>query len=424
MLLRSQAVPDSRAAAVTLGGAVVLGSVPRPSLVCVRSLGAGGTAALVVDMGGPERPGPAALSRWAAGHVRLPTYFGQEEAGGAALQALVREHQPAVVIPTTDADVEMLRQQRRQLGGLTRLALADEAALTTMLDKRLTLAAAERIGLPVPEGVPVQDPADALAIARGVGYPVVVKPGSSWTPASWLTGRLVCRVAADAAELVAAVSDLLAVGGEPIVQSWLPGEREAVSLFVSEGRTRAAFAQVALRTTPPLGGTSVVRESIAMPADLREHAESLVHSCGYEGYAEVEFRRDARGVARLMEVNPRLSASVQVATAAGVDFPAYLHAWGAGTRFAPDRGYRPGVRMRWLGGDLRWLVQSLREPGRPDTLTRGPALGAFVRDFAVPARYDYVDVHDLRPVRRAVSDLAVVAAGRLVSHKRSGAADR
>ena len=148
-------------------------------------------------------------------------------------------------------------------------------------------------------------------------------------------------------------------GGSVVMQEWLTGTREAVSLVYAGGEFTGRFAQIAHRMYPPRGGSSIVRESIALPPDLVEAAEALVVAAGLEGYSEVEFRRDAAGRPYLMEINPRLSASVEVAVRAGVEFPVLLHAWACGERVTPSRSYRTGVRMRWLGGDVRWLRDTI-----------------------------------------------------------------
>ncbi len=122
---------------------------------------------------------------------------------------------------------------------------------------------------------------------------------------------------------------------------------------------------------------------------------------GLEGYAEVEFRRDRAGVPVLMEINPRLSASVEVAVRAGIDFPGLLFRWATGRTLERTVGYRTGVRMRWLGGDIRWLVDTVRAQGRPDAFPIGRALWSFTRDFARPAAYDYLTRDDLRPAATA-----------------------
>ena len=65
---------------------------------------------------------------------------------------------------------------------------------------------------------------------------------------------------------------------------------------------------------------------------LTDAAERLIEACDLDGYSEIEFRRDAQGRPRLMEINPRLSASVEIAVRARVDFPMLLYGWAVGRR--------------------------------------------------------------------------------------------
>ena len=120
-----------------------------------------------------------------------------------------------------------------------------------------------------------------------------------------------------------------------------------------DGKIWARFAQRADRTFPPLGGNSVMRESIPLPGTSRPRPRRLVAEIGLDGYSEVEFRRDAQGRAALMEINPRLSASLEIAVRAGIPFPRLLHDWASGEPLQETPGYRAGLRMRWLGGDSR-----------------------------------------------------------------------
>jgi predicted ATP-grasp superfamily ATP-dependent carboligase len=201
----------------------------------------------------------------------------------------------------------------------------------------------------------------------------------------------------------------VAAGGGVVLQEWIRGSRESVSLLWSDGRARARFAQVAQRMFPPLGGSSVVRESIPLPRDLTAYAERLVGAMNFEGYAEVEFRRDASGRGVLMEINPRLSASVELAVRAGVDFPRLLYAAANGEHSAEPSAYRTGLRMRWLGGDIRWLRATLAGRGRPEVDAPWRAVVTFAADFLRPARYDYIAPGDLRPAVTATVGLVAAA---------------
>jgi hypothetical protein len=72
-------------------------------------------------------------------------------------------------------------------------------------------------------------------------------------------------------------------------------------------------------------------------------------------------------------------------------------------------GYRTGVRMRFLGGDIDWLWENLKRRGRPDSVPPWKALRTFAGDFLRPQAYDYVDRCDLRPAlvafRRDAGDI-------------------
>ena len=124
---------------------------------------------------------------------------------------------------------------------------------------------------------------------------------------------MVSKAVLEESEAVRYVEELIMLGGSPVIQQMAHGPREAVTVFYAHGKVWATFAQVAYRTTPVLGGVSVVRESIPMPADLESAALALVRNLDLEGCCEVEFRRDAEGRPLLMEINARLSGSVEVA---------------------------------------------------------------------------------------------------------------
>lgn len=376
---------------------LVLDAHTRAGLAAVRALGRAGMPVAVTEYEGAP-PSCGARSRWAVVRDVVPPYAADPDRFVDALLEVVDRRGPDVVLPVDDGTVAALRTRRQEFGGRTRLALASEAALQAAVDKRATLEAARALGIPVPRGMVVVDPSELDAVEAALGFPAVVKPAQSWAPNSGEVGRLTCRVVTTRADLVAAVARITEAGTAAVVQQWLSGRREAVHVLYAGGRVRASCALVAHRMLPPIGGNSIVRESIPLPPDTADAAARLVSALDLEGYAEVEFRRDAGGRAFLMEINPRLSASVEVAIRAGVDFPALLCRWAAGCDVAGSDGYRAGVRMRWLGGDLRWLRQTISSPPGPDVPPWPRAVGTFAGAFLTTAAYDYLDVHDLRPV--------------------------
>jgi predicted ATP-grasp superfamily ATP-dependent carboligase len=384
---------------------LVLDARLRQSLVCVQRLGRSGLTVGAAESAGPGDAVPAFRSRWCRLGAGLPAHDEPDAVQLRALLKLLQDARPRVLLPSHDGTIELVRRHRAELERHVALALAPEGALAVAVDKDRTLELAERLGVGVPRGVAVRDPADLRAATREVRLPAVVKPVQSWLGSGASAARLTARLVCSPAELDRAAGEVLSLGGQVLVQPWLPGRREAVMTLRADGRLCAEFAQVAHRMTPPLGGTSVLRESIAVPDDIGRAARELVDAMGLDGVAEVEFRRDVDGRPLLMEVNPRLSASVLVAVRAGVDLPGMLWRWAAGEPVQPVRSYRTGVRVRWLGGEIDWLRETLHSQGRPDVPTRRRAAAMLVRDSLRPCGYDYVDLRDPVPAVVASSDL-------------------
>jgi predicted ATP-grasp superfamily ATP-dependent carboligase len=102
-----------------------------------------------------------------------------------------------------------------------------------------------------------------------------------------------------------------------------------------------------------------------------------------------------------MEVNPRLSASVELAVRAGIDFPRLLYQWANGDRITMVKEYRAGIWMRYLRGDLAATVATILQRGRPGVTPPSRALLEFASSFSIPMGYDYFDWRDPVPALSA-----------------------
>ena len=380
--------------------ALVLDASTRQSLVTVRSLGRRGLRVAAV---GTAPNAPAFSSRWCQQGFLFPT-MEATDAYRAMLEELLDCSGAGVVVSSHDGTIALLRAHRARLEQRVRLALADERALSIAVNKERTLEAARRLGLDVPREVVVRAVEDVPRALNEIGLPAVVKPSESWVSdgreGTWVGPRLVVN----SDEARHAVEAVTRFGDAALFQQFLTGKREAVSFLYANGEVCARFAQWAKRTRPPLGGQSVVRQSIAIPPDIGRQAESLVREINLEGYSEVEFRRDHAGVPHLMEINPRLSASVEVAVRAGVDFPYLVYQWASGGPIDKVSRYRVGGWMRHLGGDIERLITALGERGRPGITPPVRTVLDFGLSFFKPMRYDYLDWKDPLPAVRATTD--------------------
>jgi len=288
-----------------------------------------------------------------------------------------------------------VREQLAALGCV--LALGPDSALEVANDKDRTLEVARKLGIDQPETMRMDSIDELPAVLAEFEFPFVLKPTTSWTGQS--DSRIVPVEVINRDEAVAATEKFLAAGSGVLAQQWACGRREGVTLFVVDGEVLAACGCVAHRTSPQLGGASVMRESIAIPPDIYSAAVRLATTIGMQGVCEVEFRRDARNRALLMEINARLAGTIENAVQSGIDFPLMIWQWATGLPVDRVEDYRTGVRTRWLHGDTRWLRDNQRRAGRPDSVSRARGLWTYASEFARTRHYDCFDRHDLGPVK-------------------------
>ena len=380
--------------------ALVLDARLRQSLVTVRSLGRRGLSVAALDT---FRNVPAFSSRWCQRGFVCPADEATD-AYLAYLEHLLGRTGARVLIPSADGTIALLRQHRVRLEQRAHIALAKEPAMTIAVNKERTLAVAKRLGIGVPRSLVVRTVSEVPVALKEIGLPAVVKPSESWLwgeqQGAWVGSQLVTTPD----EARRAVAELTLFRGITLFQQLLSGRREAISFLYANGEMYARFAQWAKRTRPPLGGESVLRQSIAVTPDIGDQAERLVREIHLEGYSEVEFRRDSAGVAYLMEINPRLSASVEIAVRSGVDFPYLLYQWASGGPIDKVERYRVGGWMRHLQGDLTATIAALQQRGRPGVTPPVQAVLGFGLSFFRPMGYDYVDWKDPLPAVKAATD--------------------
>jgi predicted ATP-grasp superfamily ATP-dependent carboligase len=378
---------------------LVLDAAYKQSLASVRSLGRAGLRVAAAECPAecdPSLPVPAFRSQYCAGRVMLPSYAADATAFAAAVVDFVRKHRTRMVLPNGDGTIAAMIPQREELSALgCVLALAPNAALEIASNKDRTLEVAGKLGIDRPRTMQIDSVCDLPAVLAEFEFPFVLKPTTSWTGRSG--SRLVPVEVVSRAEAVDATERFLAAGSSVLGQELACGRREGVTLFIAGDEVLASCAHVAYRTSPPLGGASVMRESIPIPQDIYTAAVRLATAIGMQGVCEVEFRRDADNRALLMEINPRLAGTIYNAVHAGVDFPLMIWQWAAGLPVDRSDGYRTGVRTRWLHGDLRWLLENWRRTGRPDSMSRSRALRTFTAEFARTRHYDCFDWRDLSP---------------------------
>ena len=397
---------------------LVLDGETRQALTCTRVLGRSGLRVGVVA--GQRDEAPAMHSRWCRTSVLLPPLDTSARAYTDGLLQFLDEYPTSVVLPAYDGSIEALRERRHEIEQRTALALAAEPALDLAVNKEKTLALARDLDIRTPRAVHVETDLDLEQAVSEVGLPAVMKPLRSWSATTNGGVRLGSLPVSTLDEARVAFELITSQGGETTLQEWLSGRRDAVTLFIDRSELRACFAQTSHRELPRLGGVSVLCESIPPLPDITEPARRLVSAMGVEGCSMVEFRRDSNGRPVLLEVNPRLSGSVALAVACGVDFPRLTYEWALQHRVPKVEGYRIGLRLHWLTGDLRSLYSALHHDSGPDVPTPRAAWREFLHDSMKrdhPGTFDLADpmpsliearAHVVRPIAQRIRRISTV----------------
>lgn len=298
--------------------------------------GAAGLAVLRVLAGHGHTVVAADCDAYAAGLYLVPPAGrcvvprGDDPAFAETLLALARARGAQVVIPTVDEELEALaaaRAQFEQVG--IQVMVAPAAALATCLDKWRLIGHLAQV---VP--VPFTTVLDEKFTVSPDAFPLIVKPRRG-------RGGRGVAIVASAAELAAHPRD-----ASLIVQELLPGQEYSVDVLVDRrGRACAAVPRDRMRVD---SGVAIAACTVDDPELVRLGGLAATHT-GLVGPANVQFRRDAAGTPRLLEINPRFPGSVAVTIAAGVDLPALALADLLGAELPEGPGtYREVAVVRYL----------------------------------------------------------------------------
>lgn len=395
--------------------AVVLGIDTPIGLSIIRDLGSRGVA--VTGLGRHARSLGMASRFLHQGLVRADT----EQALINQLIALSEALGPACLFAVSESDIELLNRHRPRLSAY-RLLLPDAARMQCVLNKEQTYAAAVRVGIAVPRTEQPTSIAHVEEFSASLCYPVVLK----WSNPNQAQFALrAAGLALDKThycdnreELLAYLRPYEAVNIYPLVQEYCPGYGLGQFILMHDGQPRYTFQHRRVHEWPPEGGFSSLCESVSAEAhpELLARSVALLKELRWEGVAMVEYRHDPRsGRSALMEINGRYWGSLPLARHAGAAFPWFAYLTMGLGRPVDHRGYRSGLRCRFMIPETKRLLRILfaREKIADKTLHFSPLreLCTYLMDFVrADSRYYVFEWRDPAPF---FADLRQMAAGLL-----------
>lgn len=327
----------------------------KQSLAAVRSLGEAGARVDVVDT---QSGAPAFRSRFCTQSFVAPSNHDARAHLDFLLERIARTRY-TTVLTCDDRSAALASQARDRFAPHTTLLLPPHEDFLRATDKTALVRFAAGLGIPVPRSLFPASDADVEPMARDLGFPVIVKGGHGW-------GAQHVRLVRRAHDLVPAYEtvtrlEAAAGGGLPMLQQFVAGTGYGFTGLFRHGEARALFLhRRAAEFDVQDGGTPYscpMAESVD-DALLRRLGLHLFEALRWHGLGMAEWRREA-GTGRyvLMEINPRLVGSTDLARRAGVDLPLLACRMARDGDVDPVLEHPTGVRLRWLLPDgLRDLL--------------------------------------------------------------------
>ncbi len=243
----------------------------------------------------------------------------------AVVAAVIEKERPDALLPTLGGQTALnVTAALHRAGVIDRLGVeligAGMDAIAAAEDRQRFKQVMEEAGLECPTADYVRTVDDALAAARRIGYPVMVRP-------SFILGGGGTGIAADAAELRAIAHRGIAASpvGEILVEESVAGWKE-FELEVMRDRADNAVVVCSIENLDPMGvhtGDSITVAPAQTLSDreyqaMRDDALTCLRAIGVEtGGSNVQFAVDpATGRRLIIEMNPRVSRSSALASKA------------------------------------------------------------------------------------------------------------
>lgn len=348
-----------------------------PALTISRSLA---RRDCLVNIGGHTAKPLSSFSNAVHACFRYPDPLADTEGFILWLNEHLQDHEYSLVIPVTERTLVAL-SNRRELFRHVNIAMPDVHSLEIALDKSQTLALADRLGVPRPQGVSLTSMQQLADLKCHLKFPLVLKPVRSIGSAQGGASHLQVSYAFDANELESGCAHALRFG-PVLLQEYFPGVGVGIELIARKGEILYAFQHRRLHEVPLTGGGSSLRMSEPVMPHLLDASRRLIAALCWNGVAMVEFKLDP--VSRefsLMEINGRFWGSLPLAVAAGADFPSMLLDMELKDTVV-SKPYKSNVYCRLLSRDLHWYEAIIR--GGVDTrIARVPSSSAVIRELAL-----------------------------------------
>lgn len=269
------------------------------------------------------------------------------------MKSLIADHNIGFLMPVGYYAHKAVIGNKADLEKLCAVCAPDLHAFDIATSKILTAELAEKAGVLTPKTFVISDfsQVETLVAPR---FPLVIKSRNE------IGGRMLAY-ASSHEELKEKFGDMIKTykllpADYPIIQEYIEGEGVGFFAYYNSGHVKAFFMHERVREFPVSGGRSVCARSFYDEA-LKLAGEAVLNALSWHGCAMVEFKRTADNKYYLLEVNPKLWGSLELAIVSGVNFPLLMVEDGLKIPRTQVTSYKKGVYFQWcINGELYHLI--------------------------------------------------------------------
>lgn len=268
------------------------------------------------------------------------------------LEEAVKNHPINVMIPLTNDTAEILSEFYEKFEAMgVKVAQMPWNAFIKAHDKEKLMELCEQISVPHPRTRHL-DINTLDDDAQYIGFPALIKPNVS------VGARGIVKVD-DVEQLRKTAAQSLADYGSCTLQQFINNEERYFNAILFRNKKGEICAHTILEITrffPVNGGSSCFCTTVENP-QLVEICTRVLDELQWVGIADFDVLLDKNEGFKIIEINPRIPASIHAAYNAGVNFPEIMVKDLLGQEIISPY-YKPGNQLRFLLMDAMWFLSS------------------------------------------------------------------
>lgn len=258
-----------------------------------------------------------------------------------------------LVVSCSDVTAEQIALNKARIEVYAKTSVVGKDLFYIAYDKNQTMRVCMENGIPCPRTYFDCKTVDDV-MGKDLVFPLIIKPQSGY-------GAIGFHKFDTAEELRIYLTEHTDEIEHLVIQEYIPQtdlQYEAAMFVDDKNEIKSAMVFEKNRWFPVHGGSSTLNTSIKDQA-IVDNCSKLVQTINWRGCCDIDLIRDPRdGVAKIMEINPRMSGSAKIVILSGVNLALQLLQMAKGEEVTGYPTYKEGVRLRCLYTDLLWFMKS------------------------------------------------------------------